>query len=173
MLLLLPFILTFYLPCQLIRVYRGHPQNKNSRSSAERFRKASVSRRNLSPTFVNGNYLSRGFFLEISVTSRINPYTAFSHSLSIISNLSKHVKRLNEKFLNFFKFFQKKEYFSFTRHILLPYYIYAYARVKQKGRKNALYLLNIAFFIVFSLWLLPLRAIHYPKYAYEYAKTWA
>lgn len=44
-----------------------------------------------------------GFCLEISVTSRVNPYNALLHSPYIISNSKTYVKRLNKLFLTFLK----------------------------------------------------------------------
>ena len=113
-----------------------------------------------------------GFCPEISVTSRINPYTAFLHSLFIIPNLASRVKRLNEIFLIFLKIFEKDgktakiPFFCFFSHVHSHRIssLFIYTRMRACAKETGAFTAPVSLFAFYFSALYPQTTGQLPRH---------
>ena len=114
-------------------MYRGFKQNKKHSLTAERFYAKPRLVAGIGFPLLSTEIICQGGFCPgFSVTSRLNPYNTYLHSLIIIPNRLGQSQAFEHAFLSFFRFFRKKRHIFFVRSIETGSFLTVIARFWRK-----------------------------------------
>lgn len=114
-------------------MYRGFKQNKKHSLTAERFYAKPRLVAGIGFPLLSTEIICQGGFCPgFSVTSRLNPYNTYLHSLIIIPNRLGQSQAFEHAFLSFFRFFRKKRHIFFVRSIETGSFLMVIARFWRK-----------------------------------------